>query len=431
MTKKLIVFSADAMVTDDLEHFKTLPGYRKYLAGGSEISRVKSVYPTITYPCHATMCTGVWPKTHGISGNLEFLPGTPPPIPWLWDRKWNLCPDDIFFEAKKAGLSTAAVFWPTTGNHPAIDYLIDEYWPQGEGDTDEAAFRRMGSDDRMIEIFKRHNSGKRPRRHPDMDYAVISCTCDILREYQPDVLFLHPANIDSYRHGWGVFNDHVRMGVDETDAWIGQIMETLRDIGLLEKTNFVLTSDHGQMDITRVINLNVLLRERGLIDCDSEGKVVSWRAWCLSGGMSCQVHLKDPQDRKLYGEVYALLQELRDAEVYGISQVFTAEELKDKEQVCGSYSFMVETDGYTSFGDSWRRPLIKTFDTSDYRYGHATHGYLPEKGPWPMMLCKGPDFAENVVIPEGRLVDQAPTFAKLLGIPLPLAEGKAIDEILR
>ena len=46
--KKLIVFSADAMVSEDVEYLKTLPNYKKYLAGGCEIKKVESVYPTIT-----------------------------------------------------------------------------------------------------------------------------------------------------------------------------------------------------------------------------------------------------------------------------------------------------------------------------------------------------------------------------------------------
>ena len=47
--KKLIVFSADAMVSEDLEHLKELPNYRRYLSDASEVTRVRSIYPTITY----------------------------------------------------------------------------------------------------------------------------------------------------------------------------------------------------------------------------------------------------------------------------------------------------------------------------------------------------------------------------------------------
>lgn len=69
-------------------------------------------------------------------------------------------------------------------------------------------------------------------------------------------------------------------------------------------------------------------------------------------------------------------------------------------------------------------------DTSDYRYGRATHGYLPWKGPQPVFLAKGPDFRENVVLESGRLIDQTPTYAKILGVDLPHADGKPIEELI-
>ena len=430
MKKKLIVFSADALVTEDLEHLKTLPNYKKYLAGGCEVSKMRSVYPTITYPCHTTMCTGVYPNKHGIFGNLEFLPGVSP-LPWVWDRKWNQCKDDIFFAAKAAGYSTAAVFWPVTGNHPAIDYLIDEYWTQSPSDTPRAAFARMGSDERMLPIVERHIGDNKIRLHPPTERFIISCCCDIIREYKPDVLFLHPANIDDYRHKNGLFNDKVLLGVEETDQWIGEIMEAVRDAGMLDQTNLVLTSDHGQLEIRRVVNLNVLLKERGFIRLNDDGSLKDWDAWCLSGGMSALVFLKDPTDAKLHSRVAALLKELCEEGVYGFSQVFTTQEINQKEHLSGNFSFVLETDGYTSFGDSCVRPLVTSFDATDYRYGRATHGYLPQKGPQPTFLCKGPDFQENVTLEAARLVDQAPTFAKLLGVSLPEADGMAMDELLK
>ena len=43
--------------------------------------------------------------------------------------------------------------------------------------------------------------------HPYIDEFIIACACDILREKQPDVLLIHPANIDGARHQYGVFHE--------------------------------------------------------------------------------------------------------------------------------------------------------------------------------------------------------------------------------
>ena len=68
---------------------------------------------------------------------------------------------------------------------------------------------------------------------------------------------------------------------------------------------------------------------------------------------------------------------------------------------------------------------------SDYRFGRATHGYMPDYGPQPVFVAKGPAIREGVELGRGRVIDEAPTFAKIIGQTLPQADGKPIDEILK
>lgn len=57
-----------------------------------------------------------------------------------------------------------------------------------------------------------------------------------------------------------------------------------------------VTSDHGQMDISRIINPNVMLADYGFLTVDKEGKITDWKAYCLSNGLSAVVYLKNPED---------------------------------------------------------------------------------------------------------------------------------------
>ena len=120
----------------------------------------------------------------------------------------------------------------------------------------------------------------------------------------------HPANIDASRHHTGLFNDQILTGIEETDAWIGEIMQAVEEIGELENTNFVLTSDHGQLEVKRIIHPNVILADHGLITKNDDGTLKDWDAWCLSGGLSALVYLKNPEDRETYEKTYRLLQYL-------------------------------------------------------------------------------------------------------------------------
>jgi len=430
MKKKIIVISADALVWEDIEYMKTLPNFRKFLMGGCMVKRVRSVYPTITYPCHTTMITGVYPKKHKIFGNYEFIPGRLN-LPWKWYYKSTMHKYDIFRAAKEAGYTTAAVYWPVTGNHPYIDYLIDEYWFEYPDDTFYKAYKRTGSSEEVLEIIEKHREGVVLRKHPGCDEFVIRCSCDIIRKFKPDLLMIHPANIDAVRHETGLFNEKVNESLEDTDRWIGDIMKAVEEIGELDNTNLVLTSDHGMLEIKRIININVVFAENGLIRVSDDGKFEDWDAYCLSGGLSALVFLKDPENKEIYNKTYKLLKRMAEDGIYGISEVFTEEEISEKEHFGGDFAFVLESDGYTSFGDAWTRPLVKNFDLSDYRYGRATHGHLPDKGPQPVFIAKGPDFCEGVVIESRPLVDEAPTYAKLLGVELKDADGKAIDEFIK
>ena len=136
-------------------------------------------------------------------------------------------------------------------------------------------------------------------------------------------------------------------------------------------------------------------------------------------------------DEKLYQRVFQLLRWMREEGIYGISEVLTAEEADEKYRLNGPFSFVIESDDYTSFGENTSGPLVESFGDRDYRYGRASHGYYPQKGPQPVFMAKGPDFAESAVLEKGRLIDQAPTYAKLLGVALPDTDGTPIDEFVR
>ena len=429
MKQRLVVLSADAMVNEDLAFFKTLSNFNRYLIGGAEVKTLKSVYPTVTYPIHVSISTGTYPERHGINSNHEFHPGVLDP-PWNWFHK-PTGGKDIFDAAKEKGYSTAAVFWPVTGKHPSIDHLIDEYWTQFPGETLRDAFTRAGSKEGELKIIEKNSHGLKERIHPECDEFIINCSCDIIRQYKPELLFIHIANIDDYRHKNGNFNDKVIRGIEETDEWIGRLMAALEDAGVIDDTNFFVISDHGQLDIKRVVNLNVLFADYGLIQNDGSGKLIGWDAYNLSNGLSSLVYLQNPLDLKLYQKVHRLLMYLCEEGIYGISRVYTEAEARKSERLGGDFSFVLESDDYSAFGDDWNRPLVKGFDLSDYRYGRATHGYLPHKGPQPMLLARGRGISEGITLERRNIVDLAPTFAKLLGLNIGSVDGVCINEILK
>jgi Uncharacterized proteins of the AP superfamily len=213
--------------------------------------------------------------------------------------------------------------------------------------------------------------------------------------------------------------------------WIEQLIKTADDIGILPDTDFFIVSDHGHLNIRRSIALNVKLAEAGLIDVAEDGSVRDWRAFCKSGGLSALVYLKDPDNKEDWKKTKEVLEALRDEEVYGISQVFTREEIREKEHLDGPFSFVVETDDYTSFSNDWQRPLVKVLDNKNYRFGRSTHGHLPDKGPQPTMFAFGPHIKPGAVLERANLVDEPVTIAKVLGIEMTGTDGRCLSELLK
>jgi len=430
--QKLIVISMDALVYEDLEHLKSMDSFRWMLENGAIVKRMRSIYPSLTYPCHTTMATGCYPDKHGVVNNTEAAVGELDPK-WLFDHK-NVHCRDIFDACKAAGLTTASVGWPVTGNHGSVDYLVDECWPYGANDIEayRDAYLATGTPkelfDKVVAPVLHMRVG---RKQPDSSFFLSHISAELIRQYRPDVLFMHVGNVDSFRHKTGVFSPKVTEGLDQSEQILAEIIQATKDAGCFEETNFIVTADHGQLNYTHSVNLNTLLAKEGFIDVDPNGSVTGWRAYCFPTGMSAQIHLSNPEDRELYQQVYSLLQNCCESTLWGISKVYTKEEVRDSEHLDGPFSFVVESDSASAFEIDWTGPSIVPNELGATGCVRGDHGYHPSKGLRPPFVCCGPAIKQGAAVENARLVDGAPTYAAIMGAKLPDADGRAITELLK
>ena len=427
MNHHVIVVSVDALVYEDLAYAATLPHFGKLLSEGARINRVRSIYPTLTHPIHASIMTGTAAGKTGIIANEYFQPGVLERT-WLNDIR-EVRSDTVFHAAHRAGLTTCACRWPVTaGATGIIDYLVPEVMGldmRGNEDHPCDVYRALGTSECVMDIVQDALSiYGTTNAHPAYDEFEIYCAAQIIRRFQPNLLMTHPGFVDGERHRTGLFTDAVKDSVAVTDRWLGMLMDAVRDAGIEDETDFIVLSDHGHLNIQRTVCPNVFLADEGLIRTDDEGNLLSWDAYCASCALSSQVYLSDPGDEVLADRVYRFLSHLADEGIYGFERVFTKEEVRTRYGLDGPFSFVIETDGFTTFSDDWRRPIVRGFDTEDYRFGHSTHGHMPEKGPQPPFIGAGPSFAPGVVLEEGHILNHAPTIAALFGLSLPEADGR-------
>lgn len=426
MMQKLIVISIDAMIYEDLAYVKQLPNIGALLEKGALVKRMKSIYPTLTYPCHATMRTGCWPSRHGVVNNTQMVPGCLDPK-WQWYNDVVRCPD-IFDACKAAGLTTAAVGWPSTGNHPGIDYLVDEV--AGLKVKTREAFRGYytdtGTPEELYQAVVAPNIWLRADQPDDVRSFNCAVACDIIRKYQPDILMLHLGDPDHARHVHGVYAREVYEALKNMDAKVGDICRAVRDAGIWSCTNIVITADHGQLDTTRTIHPNVILAEAGYIRTGESGEFLDWDAWCQHVGMSALVYLKDPADDRLCAAVKQLFAERAAREDCGIASIYSAEDAA-ADGFAGAFSLVLNTDGQSAFELNWTGPYMVSHPEGQLK---GSHGFHPDFGPRPFFLGCGPAFVPGATLEHGQLIDGAPTYAKILGVDLPQAQGTALDELL-
>ncbi len=84
----LVVLSIDGLRPTDVlqaaQHGLRVPHLRRLVADGAHASGVVGVLPTVTYPSHVTLVTGVSPARHGILANQPFDPMARNMGGWYW-----------------------------------------------------------------------------------------------------------------------------------------------------------------------------------------------------------------------------------------------------------------------------------------------------------------------------------------------------------
>ena len=256
-------------------------------------------------------------------------------------------------------------------------------------------------------------------------------TCDIIREEQPDVLFVHLVDVDSARHATGRFTEEVRQAFLRVDGLIGEILGALEDAGVAETTNVAIVSDHGHVEVGRCFRANHALIQEGLIRLDPQGEVDSWDAWVHGCGLTGQLHLHPEASDEVREQVLELMDEWSADPEIPVAAFHTAEEMREHYGYAGPFLGILEGTSGTNFQNLWDgRSLYHRFDT-DYTFLLSQHGHLPEQDIQAVFAMSGPDIEHGVKFDHCTVTDEAATFAHLLGLEFPEADGVAVTEILR
>ena len=248
---------------------------------------------------------------------------------------------------------------------------------------------------------------------PQMDEFAAQCAVDIIKEYRPDLMFLHLSYVDHQRHKLGVRSEKLDHAFAFVDEQLGRVFDALDETGGLENTNIAVLGDHGQLYCDQMFHLNTVLRDMGFLT-EENGTVASWKIYAAQCAFSAQIYRQPDVDPKL---VYETLCKIRDQYPGSISQIFTKEQAADLH-LTGEFDFVVEAGDRTAFDKvaNATEYFTSVDEIREYKLSVSTHGHLPEKGDKPPFILSGPDVIPGKVQKGGYLVDEAPTILRLLGI---------------
>jgi predicted AlkP superfamily pyrophosphatase or phosphodiesterase len=411
--RHLVLISIDGLRPDFyLSDAYAAPTLRALLRAGSHARAASPVFPSVTYPGHTTLVTGVRPARHGILANLVWSASGPER--W-YEEAADLRAPTLWDAARGAGLTTAAVSWPVTLG-ARIDWLLPErdYYRR----TEPVELLRQATTPGLLE---RLGLTPRPEIFKNVvlwDEFLASAAAGILRGMRPRLLLLHLVQADYFQHRGGLDGPDVKQALARVDGHVASVMTALREAGLADRTTVIVSGDHGFQDVRATVQVNEILVRAGLRGCPDirEG----WRATAhvSGGGAAVLVNPGVGADTAARAEE-ALRREARDRYT-----VLSRRQLDELGAMTGAAFGLEAAPGWTlgSFC------VDKGETTSGPRGGH---GFLPSR---PSMstgfIAAGAGVRAGVTLERIGLVDVAPTAARLLGVSLPGVDGRVLTEIL-
>jgi len=387
---------------------------------------MRPVNPTVTWPNHTAIVTGVTPSKHGVlfNGTLVRDPGAPPRVePWR-DKKDMVHVPTLYDAAHDKGMTTAQVDWVAILNAPSIDFEFPERPERPE--TKPAIVREMV---KAGEITQQDVDGFATQNIVWRDDVWTDAAVHIVRDHRPNLLLLHLLSLDSMQHRYGPRTPAAMVTMARLDAQIGRLVKAIETAGIMPATTVFVVSDHGFRTVKKQALPNVALRAAGLITVEG-GKVTGTKVYVLSEGGTAFVYVTAPDPD---GE---LLRRARQAlsTVEGIDKLiepaqYASYGLPDpsRDAQAGAL-FLTAKQDYAFAGVATGDKTV--IDAPEGSLG--THGYVSDDPDiQALFIASGRGIKPGTRLQSVNNVDIAPTAARLLGIEMQNVDGKPLTQILR
>jgi len=360
----LILISIDGFRADYLQRNET-PTLAALAAGGVRAEALKPAFPTLTFPNHYTLVTGLYPDHHGIVNNrmLDRASGkrfvykdhalASDPSWWGGEPVW--------VSAEKQGVHAATMFWP--GSDVVIAGTRPSRWLPFDGSL--SAQRRV---EQILEWI------------------------DVPPPQRAGFFTLYFDQVDHAGHDSGPDAPGVDAALREVDAALAQLVEGLKQRGLSDRVNLVIVSDHGMTATTRE-------QRTYLDDVVSLDDVEAVNYGILAG--------IDPKPGRAQGVERALLVPHPHMQCWRKSALPARLHYGSNARIPALLCLAEDGGTITSHA----------YESGGGHYSAGEHGYDNDDPKMrALFIAHGPDFRRGLVVPAFDNVDVYPLLTHLLGI---------------
>jgi alkaline phosphatase D len=232
----VLLVSLDGFRWDYSQLYKT-PNINKIATEGVKADRLIPSFPTVTFPNHFTIATGLYPDHHGLIDNNFLAPDLGLSYR-MSDRAAVENPsfyggEPIWITAEKQGARAASFFW--VGSEAAVGGIHPSYWKKYDGTVTYEA--------RIDTVVKWLGYPENKR---------------------PELVTLYFDEPDATGHKFGPNSPQTEKVVERLDSLIGVLRTKLSALPYRKRINFILLSDHGMEAISpqRYINLKEIIPDR-------------------------------------------------------------------------------------------------------------------------------------------------------------------------
>lgn len=399
-----------------------IPTLRKLAAEGASAGALRVSNPSVTWPNHTTLVTGVHPEKHSVLFNGVLIrpgPGEAVKIEGDRDQADLIAVPTLFDVLHRAGYRTAGINWPCTRAAKTLDDNFPDVPGQISYLTPRLRAQLLGAGilgDAENESFRARSAAAR-------DQIWTAAAVHVIQTRRPNFMLFHLLITDTIQHLHGPQSPAAYTALALADAQIADVWRAVEAAGIRERTTIFVTSDHGFARPTKLVNPNVILRKARLQRPSPQN-----RAQAISEGGTAFVYLTAPATRE--EDRAKVIELLREQE--GIAEILPPEKfaglhLPDPaKQPQMADLILVAKEGYAFSNESFEDESVTKLTAPA-----GSHGY-PATNPKMngVFIAWGRGIKPGVKLGIVDNVDVAPTMAELLGEKFPEADGKIIREIL-